>query len=95
MIDMNPMTYFFERGRADGNRELRNLLGGKGAGLAEMANLGLPVPPGFTVTTEACLEYFKGDAAYIGTLKEEVFASLARLEKTSERTFGSGGLATK
>src|SRR6185503_18156839 len=49
-------TYFFGGGKAEGTKEMKNLLGGKGANLAEMANIGLPVPPGFTITTEVCTE---------------------------------------
>src|SRR6187401_1181889 len=71
-------VYSFGDGRAEGKASLRNLLGGKGAGLAEMANLGLPVPPGFTITTEACLKYYEKDAAYVKQLEDDVFTSLAR-----------------
>src|SRR5665213_3599650 len=53
-------VYFFGSGKADGNRNMKDLLGGKGAGLAEMTNAGLPVPPGFTIQTEACREYMRG-----------------------------------
>ena len=51
--------YFFGNGKAEGRGELRELLGGKGAGLAEMTNLGIPVPPGFTISTDACIEYIR------------------------------------
>ena len=51
-------TYFFGGGKAEGTKEMKNLLGGKGANLAEMANIGLPVPPGFTITTEVCTEFY-------------------------------------
>ena len=54
-------VYLFAQGKAEGNAGMRALLGGKGAGLAEMTNAGLPVPPGFTITTEACNAYFSGD----------------------------------
>ena len=87
---MNPLTYFFETGKAEGNRELRNLLGGKGAGLAEMANLGLPVPAGFTITTDSCLRYYDGDPEFIQLLQKETFDSVTRLEKVTGKTFGSG-----
>ena len=52
-------VYFFGSGKADGNRTMKDLLGGKGAGLAEMTNAGLPVPPGFTISTEVCNIYYK------------------------------------
>ena len=53
-------TFFFGGGKAEGTKEMKNLLGGKGANLAEMANIGLPVPPGFTITTEVCTEFYAG-----------------------------------
>jgi hypothetical protein len=56
----NKYVYFFGDGRADGNGKMKDVLGGKGAGLAEMTNAGLPVPPGFTIQTEACREYMRG-----------------------------------
>src|SRR5712691_3465138 len=52
--------YFFGGGKAEGGKEMKNLLGGKGANLAEMANIGLPVPPGFTITTDVCTEFYTG-----------------------------------
>ncbi len=72
---------------AEGNRDMRDLLGGKGANLAEMTNLGLPVPPGFTVTTEACQEYLR-DGQEPASLRAEVDAHLARLEETMGRRLG-------
>ena len=65
------MVYFFGGGKADGNAEMKNLLGGKGANLAEMANLGVPVPPGFTITTEVCTYYYQNKKTYPKGLKEE------------------------
>ena len=56
----NKYVYFFGGGKADGNGRMKDVLGGKGAGLAEMTNAGLPVPPGFTIQTEACREYMRG-----------------------------------
>lgn len=56
--------YFFGNGRAEGKGDMKDLLGGKGSGLAEMTNLGVNVPPGFTITTEACIEYFKNNKQY-------------------------------
>src|SRR5215470_8935113 len=57
-------VYAFGGGKAEGRSDMRNLLGGKGAGLAEMANLGLPVPPGFTITTEVCAYYYANEKSY-------------------------------
>jgi pyruvate,orthophosphate dikinase len=72
---------------AEGNRDLKDLLGGKGANLAEMTNLGLPVPPGFTITTEACRAYLTGDAEP-ASLREEVSEHLAALERQMGKTLG-------
>jgi pyruvate,orthophosphate dikinase len=57
---VSKRTFFFGGGKAEGTKEMKNLLGGKGANLAEMANIGLPVPPGFTITTEVCTEFYAG-----------------------------------
>src|SRR3954471_631041 len=81
-------VYRFGRGNAEGGGELRNLLGGKGAGLAEMASLGLPVPPGFTITTEVCTHFYANDHAYPPELKEEVAAALAWVEDAIGAKFG-------
>ena len=70
-------VYSFGGTRAEGGAELRNLLGGKGANLAEMSHLGLPVPPGFTITTEVCTHYYAHDKRYPDALKVEVAAALA------------------
>ena len=84
-------VYFFGGGKAEGRSEMKNLLGGKGANLAEMASLGLPVPPGFTLTTEACAEYYElGKEKLFKKLDPEVKAHLAMLEKTTGKTFGKG-----
>jgi pyruvate,orthophosphate dikinase len=84
-------VYFFGGGRADGNASMRDLLGGKGAGLAEMTNAGIPVPPGFTISTEACRLFTEGD----GTLPREVIeqqdAALERLERLLGRKLGAPG----
>jgi len=80
-------VYFFGDGKAEGSGDMKNLLGGKGAGLAEMTNLGVPVPPGFTITTEACVEYQKlGD--YPGGMWEESLKALEKLEKSINKKFG-------
>ncbi|HEU4548120.1 MAG TPA: PEP/pyruvate-binding domain-containing protein, partial [Rhizomicrobium sp.] len=73
-------VYAFGGGRADGDASMKNLLGGKGANLAEMSALGLPVPPGFTVTTEACTYYYANGQRHPDSLAGEVAAALARVE---------------
>ncbi|MBI2339662.1 MAG: pyruvate, phosphate dikinase [Deltaproteobacteria bacterium] len=75
-------VYFFGDGKADGNASMKNLLGGKGANLAEMVNLSIPVPPGFTITTEVCTAFYENDKRYPSGLREEVEANLAKIEKT-------------
>jgi pyruvate,orthophosphate dikinase len=81
-------VYAFGGGAADGDASMKELLGGKGANLAEMSALGLPVPPGFTITTEACTHYYANERAYPATLKGEVAAGLARVEELTGRKFG-------
>jgi pyruvate,orthophosphate dikinase len=73
---------------AEGNATMRDLLGGKGAGVAEMTNAGLPVPPGFTITTEACNEYYREGKAFPQGMWEQVLAALRVVEKEIDRTFG-------
>jgi pyruvate,orthophosphate dikinase len=80
-------VFFFGNGKAEGTREWRDLLGGKGANLAEMTNLGIPVPPGFTIGCPVC-DMFLRDGAAPPTLRAEVDASLARLEEAAGKTFG-------
>ena len=81
-------VYFFGSGKADGRGEMKDLLGGKGAGLAEMTNLKIPVPAGFTITTEACNEYFKNKKKYPPGMWEQVLASLKKVERTMGIKFG-------
>ena len=84
--------YFFGGGQADGNKSMKNLLGGKGANLAEMAghkNLRLPVPPGFTITTEVCAYYYTNKHTYPKGLKEEVHKSLKKVEELMGKKFGN------
>ena len=69
-------VYLFAAGKAEGQGAWRNLLGGKGAGLAEMTNLGIPVPPGFTITTEACVEYFNNGGQFPEGMWDQVLESL-------------------
>ena len=81
-------VYAFGAGRADGGAHMRNLLGGKGANLAEMSALGLPVPPGFTITTEACNHYYANDKNYPDGLEQQVTAGLAKVEELTGKRFG-------
>ena len=74
----------------EGNAEMKKLLGGKGANLAEMTRLGLPVPPGFTVTTEACIDYYRKGETLWPELEEEVAKALQELEKKTGKTLGGG-----
>ena len=81
-------VYAFGGGKAAGRADMRNLLGGKGAGLAEMAHLGLPVPPGFTITTEVCTYYYANGKAYPKDLKAQVDAALAEVGRVTGKEFG-------
>src|SRR5580700_11108435 len=81
-------VYFFGAGKADGDGEMKDLLGGKGAGLAEMTRIGLPVPAGFTITTETCDYYFKHDRKFPKDLRGEVEKNLQRLEKLTRKKLG-------
>ncbi|MFN3134432.1 MAG: pyruvate, phosphate dikinase [Candidatus Kryptonium sp.] len=81
-------VYFFGGGKAEGTAEMKKLLGGKGANLAEMTNIGLPVPPGFTITTEVCSYYYKHNQTYPKGLEEQVKKALAKVEKLVGRKFG-------
>jgi len=85
---MTKWVYAFGGGTADGDRNDRDLLGGKGANLAEMARLGLPVPPGFTLTTAVCTAFYDNDRRYPDGLESEVEAALARLEEITGKRFG-------
>jgi pyruvate,orthophosphate dikinase len=82
-------VYFFGSGKADGNRGMKDLLGGKGAGLAEMTNAGLPVPPGFTISTEVCTIYYKERAKVPEAIEREIAEHVKKLEKASGATLGS------
>ena len=81
-------VYSFGGGKAEGNGKMKDTLGGKGAGLAEMTNVGLPVPPGFTIQTEACREYMRGEVSK--TVDKEMNAALAQLEALQGQKLGSG-----
>ncbi|HXF93278.1 MAG TPA: pyruvate, phosphate dikinase [Nitrospiraceae bacterium] len=81
-------VYYFGDGRAEGSGGMKELLGGKGAGLAEMTNLGISVPPGFTITTEACVEYYKRGRTYPPGMWDEALAALKKVERSMGAKFG-------
>jgi pyruvate,orthophosphate dikinase len=83
-------VYAFGGGKAEGRAGMRNLLGGKGAGLAEMAHLGVPVPPGFTITTEVCTYFYQNGKTYPKELKAKVDAALAEVGRITGKKFGDG-----
>src|ERR1700726_1394905 len=85
---MTKWVYRFGDGAAEGRADMKNLLGGKGAGLAEMSNLGLPVPPGFTITTEVCSYFYAHDKTYPDELREEVERALAEIGRAFGALFG-------
>lgn len=80
--------FFFSKGESEGNSSMKELLGGKGANLAEMAGLGIPVPPGFTLSTEVCRYYDEHDGSYPDSLGEELKENLCKLEKATGKKFG-------
>lgn len=81
-------VYFFGNGKAEGKAEMKELLGGKGANLAEMVNIGLPVPAGFTLSTEVCDYYYKNNKKYPASLEKDVEDNLKKLEKSAKKQFG-------
>lgn len=85
---MGGYVYFFAQNRAEGSVEKRNLLGGKGANLAEMANLGVRIPPGFTISTEVC-RYYTAKHKYPDNLEEQIKENLKKVEQATNRRFGS------
>ncbi|MFA7676688.1 MAG: pyruvate, phosphate dikinase, partial [Candidatus Omnitrophota bacterium] len=89
MAKSKKYVYFFSKGQSDGNTTMKNLLGGKGANLAEMSSIGLPVPPGFTITTEVCKLYYDNKKKYPQGLNEQAEASLRKLEKVTGKKFGN------
>src|SRR5687767_4855443 len=80
--------YFFGGGKAEGNKDMKNLLGGKGANLAEMTNIGVPVPPGFTITTDVCVGYYATGKKWPKGLDEEIRAAVTKMEKLVGAKFG-------
>jgi len=87
-LDKKKYVYFFGAGKADGKADMKDLLGGKGANLAEMTNLGIPVPAGFTISTEVCTYFYKNGGKYPEGLEEEVGLSLRRVEEVMGAKFG-------
>src|SRR5438552_6881852 len=85
---MTKWVYRFGGGAIEGRADMKNLLGGKGAGLAEMSNLGLPVPPGFTITTEVCTYFYAHGKSYPAELTDQVTDGLAALERSFGARFG-------
>src|SRR6478672_13156171 len=85
---MTKWVYGFGDGRAEGEQGLKNLLGGKGANLAEMSNIGLPVPPGFTISTEVCTYYYGHGRTYPADLAAAVDAALAEIGRIAGKRFG-------
>ena len=81
---MKKYVYLF----SEGNKDMRNLLGGKGANLAEMTGIGLPVPQGFTVTTEACTQYYEDGKMISDDIKEQIVEHVKKLEEITGRTLG-------
>ncbi len=81
--------YFFANGKAEGNKDMKDILGGKGAGLAEMTNAGLPVPPGFTISTRACIEFYENGERISEELIRQVKNAIKKLEEITSKEFGS------
>ena len=80
--------YSYGDGKAEGNATMRNLLGGKGVGLHDMSSIGLPVPPGFTITTEVCTYYYEHNHTYPATLDADVKAAMTKVEAIVGKKFG-------
>ncbi len=88
MSKKKKYVYLFANGKADGKGTWKELLGGKGAGLAEMSRSGIPVPAGFTITTDVCTEYYKNNRKYPAGIKEQVTEAMAKVEKAMDAKFG-------
>ena len=88
MANKTKYVYFFGAGQTEGNANMRELLGGKGANLAEMAGLGLPVPQGFTITTEACTRYYDDGRMIADDIMSQVLEYVGKLEKSAGKKFG-------
>ena len=81
-------VYFFGDSNSDGKADMKNLLGGKGANLAEMTNIGIPVPPGFTITTEVCTYYYDNNSQFPKELEKQVLEAINKTEKIMGKKFG-------
>ena len=88
IVATKKYVYYFGDGKAEGTGDMKNLLGGKGAGLAEMTNLKISVPPGFTISTEACVEYFRRGKTYPPGMWDEAMKSLRKIERSMNARFG-------
>src|SRR5262249_38041718 len=88
MANRQKYVYSFGAGAAEGRADMKDLLGGKGANLAEMSVIGIPVPPGFTITTEVCADYYDRDRRLPEEVKPQVEAALARMEQGVGKKFG-------
>src|SRR5581483_4328402 len=86
---MQKYVYFFGGGKAEGRGDMKDTLGGKGAGLAEMTNAGLPVPPGFTISTDVCRIFYENKNSLGPDVQKQVDEALAKLESTSQQQLGS------
>ena len=86
---LKKYVYFFGNGKADGNRHMKDTLGGKGSGLAEMTNAGLPVPPGFTISTDVCSLYYKERGKIPAAIDRDIADNLKKLEKAAGASMGS------
>ncbi|MFH1416618.1 MAG: pyruvate, phosphate dikinase [Elusimicrobiota bacterium] len=87
---VNKYVYFFSKEKTDGNTTMKELLGGKGANLAEMTNIGMPVPPGFTISTKTCEHFYKSGKKWPAGLDKQVDTAIRHLEKVTGKTFGVG-----
>jgi len=87
-MSQEKYVYFFGAGKAEGKAEMKKLLGGKGANLAEMTNLGIPVPPGFTITTDVCRQYYNNNKTYPEDLDKQIEKALAKVEEIMGMKFG-------
>src|SRR5690606_9736195 len=85
---MKKWVYAFSASKTEGSRDMKNLLGGKGANLAEMCSLKLPVPPGFTVSTEACIDYYDHNKTISEDIKNQILEALRNVEKETGKKFG-------
>ena len=87
-VQEDKYVYYFGDGQAEGNAKMKEVLGGKGAGLAEMTNIGVPVPPGFTISTAVCTYFYDHDKSYPPQLKDAVAENLEKVERSVTRKFG-------